>query len=135
MKATEGTIENVVTLHALSEAQALDWLRAQPGGRIAASAAALGRQWGWHRQRVGRRLDAWAKAGIVKRRGDTVTFLKDVTNAAPIHVTKSVTKGVTRSVKDSVTKSVTADEMDHALVPANSKQFGGRSATFSQPNK
>ncbi len=57
----------------LDEAGALDWLRSQPGGRIEATAAELGRRWGWHRQRVGRRLAVWAKDGLVTWRGNTVT--------------------------------------------------------------
>jgi hypothetical protein len=71
MTAIDDTIEKVVPLHALSEGQALDWLRAQPGGRVTATDAELGRRWNWRRQRVGRRLKAWAKAGRreVGRRG------------------------------------------------------------------
>jgi hypothetical protein len=75
MTAADETIERVVPLHPLSEAQALDWLRAQPGGRITASAAELGRRWGWHRQRALRHLKAWAKTGHIKRRGGTVTVV------------------------------------------------------------
>lgn len=59
----------------LSDEGAVEWLRNQPGGRITASDAELGRRWGWHRQRVGRRLKAWAKAGCIKRRGNTVTVV------------------------------------------------------------
>src|SRR4030095_1103401 len=59
----------------LSEEEALAWLQNQPGGRNNASAAELGRRWNWPRQRVGRWLKAWAKAGHIKRRGDTVTVV------------------------------------------------------------
>ena len=43
--------------------EALAWLRSQPDGRVTASAAELGRQWGWNRMRTGRRLKAWEEAG------------------------------------------------------------------------
>lgn len=57
------------------DAAALDWLRAQPGGRITACAAGLGREWGWNRMRAGRRLKAWAVAGYINisRSGNTIT--------------------------------------------------------------
>jgi hypothetical protein len=51
-------------VHALDEAGALAWLRAQPSGRVTATAAELGRRWGWHNQRVGRRLTAWWPATL-----------------------------------------------------------------------
>jgi MarR family len=57
----------------LNEEGALNWLRSQPAGHVTATAAELGRRWGWHRQRVGRRLAAWAKSGLVTLHGDTVT--------------------------------------------------------------
>jgi len=77
---------NIRTLHSastiapirpLDEASALDWLRSQPGGRTKLSAAELGRRWGWPRQRTGRRLAAWAKAGLVRRRGDTIAVVNE----------------------------------------------------------
>jgi hypothetical protein len=80
----------------LSEDQALDWLRVR--GRVTMSNAELGRQWGWHRQRVARRLDAWAEEGLIKRRVDTVTALtpESVTDAASEAVTKGVTNASLR---------------------------------------
>src|SRR5262249_19570967 len=77
--------------HPLSEEGAQDWLRAQPGGRVKASDAELGRQWDWPRQRVGRRLRAWAKAGLIKRRGDTVTVVAAEGGTSP-----STTNGTKR---------------------------------------
>src|SRR5262245_14804007 len=47
MTAADETIERVVPLHPLSEAQALDWLRSQPAGRVTATNAELGRRWDW----------------------------------------------------------------------------------------
>jgi hypothetical protein len=58
----------------LDDEGALNWLRSQPAGRVTATAAELGRRWGWHRQRVGRRLTAWAKSGLVTLHGDIVTL-------------------------------------------------------------
>ena len=46
------------------EMEALAWLRSQPEGVVTASAAELGRRWGWNRMRAGRRLKAWEKAGV-----------------------------------------------------------------------
>ena len=63
----------IAPIRPLDEAAALDWLRSQPGGRTNLPAAELGRRWGWHRQRAGRRLKAWARAGLVIRRGNFVT--------------------------------------------------------------
>jgi MarR family len=52
------------------EMEALAWLRSQPEGAVTASAAELGRRWGWNRMRTGRRLKAWEKAGLIRRRSD-----------------------------------------------------------------
>lgn len=75
--------ETATPLRTFSEDEALEWLRAQPGGRTNMPAAELGRRWGWHRQRVGRCLTRWAKAGLVTLAGDTVT-------AAGVTVTPAV---------------------------------------------
>ena len=61
----------------LDEAAALEWLRSQPGGRTTLPAAELGRRWGWHRQRAGRQLKAWAKAGLVTLRGDATRLSRN----------------------------------------------------------
>jgi hypothetical protein len=53
----------------LSESEALDWLRAQPGGRAQVSNAALAERWGWTRYRVARRLKEWQAAGLITKRG------------------------------------------------------------------
>ena len=66
--------------------EALAWLRSQPSGRVPASAAELGREWGWNRMRTGRRLKAWQEAGHIRR------------NAEAIIVTTSVTPAVTEAV-------------------------------------
>src|SRR5262249_27803565 len=105
MTAFDQTTQNVVALHALSEAEALDWLRAQPGGRVTASHAELGRCWGWNRKRAGRRLKAWATAGHIKRRGDTVTVLGTEARTSPGPTTG--TKGETRTGTNRGTKTGT----------------------------
>jgi hypothetical protein len=81
----------VAPLHALDEAAALDWLRAQPGSSVTLTAAELGRRWGRHRQWVGRRLAAWAKSGLVTLRGNEVTAL----DAPPEMTAPAVTPGST----------------------------------------
>jgi len=62
----------VAPIRPLDDDAALAWRRAQPRGRTTLPAAELARRWGWHRQRAGRRLKAWMKEGLVRRRGRTV---------------------------------------------------------------
>jgi hypothetical protein len=59
--------------------EALAWLRSQPDGRVSASAAELGRRWGWNRMRTGRRLQAWQKAGYIHRNAEAITVTAPVT--------------------------------------------------------
>jgi hypothetical protein len=59
---------------------ALTWLRSQPEGRVTASAAELGRRWGWNRMRVGRRLKAWEKAGLIRRNAEAIIATTSVTS-------------------------------------------------------
>ena len=75
--------------------EALAWLRSQPDGRVTASAAELGRRWGWNRMRTGRRLKAWQEAGHIRR------------NAEAIIVTTSVTPTVTEAVSVTVMPAAT----------------------------
>jgi len=81
------------------ETEALAWLRSQPDGRVTASAAELGRQWGWNRMRAGRRLRAWQKSGHILR------------NAEEIVVTASVTPAVTEAAGVAPEASVTRRSM------------------------
>jgi hypothetical protein len=87
--------------HSFDDAEALAWLRAQPGGRITGSAAALGREWGWNRMRAGRRLKTWAAEGYISRSRKTIVVTR------PTSVTDAVTN-VTALTKD-VTPPVTSD--------------------------
>ncbi len=73
----------IAPIRTFDEAAALEWLRAQPGGRTKLPAAELGRRWGWHRQRAGRRLKAWARAGLITRRGNTVTVTDEASVTSP----------------------------------------------------
>jgi len=75
--------------------EALAWLRSQPDGRVTASAAELGRRWGWNRMRAGRRLRAWQEAGHIRR------------NAESIVVTTSVTPTVTEAGRVTVVPTAT----------------------------
>jgi hypothetical protein len=72
--------------HPFDDREALTWLRSRPDGRVTASAAELGRQWGWNRMRTSRRLKTWELAGLIQR------------NAEAIIVTTSVTPAVTEPV-------------------------------------
>src|SRR5215207_7722999 len=64
----------------LDDIEALAWLRSQRDGRVTASAAELGRQWGWNRMRTGRRLKAWQEAGHIRRNAEAIVV---TTPAAP----------------------------------------------------
>src|SRR5689334_4908712 len=88
MVLLEMTTAAVVSIRALSEDQALAWLRAQ--GRVTVTAAELGRRWNWHRQRVGRKLRTWHS------RGDITWFEQEKTIVTPVTpVTATVTPPVT----------------------------------------
>src|SRR5216683_2765589 len=58
--------------------EALTWLRSQPDGSVAASAAELGRQWGWNRMRTSRRLKAWEEAGLIRRNAEAIIVTASV---------------------------------------------------------
>ena len=89
--------------------EALAWLRSQPDGRMTASAAELGRRWGWNRMRTGRRLRAWQEAGHIRR------------NAEAIIVTTSVTPAVTEAV--SVTVMPAAAVARRSMTPVKLAAF------------
>ena len=69
----DDTSDNVRPIRPLEEEAAIAWLRAQPGASTTLPAAELARRWGWPEHRVRRRLNAWQKSGLVRRRGRVVT--------------------------------------------------------------
>src|SRR5215470_11680704 len=80
---------NVVAFDArpkeLSDSEALDWLRSQPGGRATANHGVLAERWGWSRYRVARRLKMWQAAGLIIRYRKVLTVeAKDETPVASI---------------------------------------------------
>jgi hypothetical protein len=83
---------------AFGDSEALDWLRSRPDGRVTASAAELGRQWGWNRMRPGRRLRTWQEAGSIRRNTDEII----VTTSVTPNVTAAV--GVTARPEAAVTR-------------------------------
>jgi hypothetical protein len=87
MKAGAKSTDNLIALHPLSEYDALEWLRA--GKRITASGEELARRWGWDGARVRRRLEAWNRAGYIRRRGKTITVVEATTAALPTDVLAS----------------------------------------------
>jgi hypothetical protein len=106
--------------HSFDDAEALAWLRSQPGGTVNASAAQLARTWGWNRVRAGRWLRAWQTAGYIQRNGNAITVNHDETAGVTDAVTESVTavtvdRGVTAGVTDAVTESVTAVTADRGV--------------------
>jgi hypothetical protein len=82
MAEIEQNSANVAALRALDEAAALAWLRAQPDGTTTLPAAALARRWGWPEHRARRRLNAWQKTGLVRRRGRAVTVVGEAVGSA-----------------------------------------------------
>jgi hypothetical protein len=75
------------------EMEALAWLRSQPEGVVTASAAELGRRWGWNRMRTGRRLKAWEKAGLIRRNAEAIIATTSVTSTVT-DVTPTVAEAV-----------------------------------------
>ncbi|MBV9981674.1 MAG: hypothetical protein JO365_17090, partial [Bradyrhizobium sp.] len=71
---------------------------------MTASAAELGRQWGWNRMRTGRRLKAWEKAGLIHRNTEAIIVTNTATPAVT-DVTATVTEaaGVTAVAVSTVT--------------------------------
>jgi hypothetical protein len=84
---------DIVPIRPFDDMEALSWLRSQPNGRVIASAAELGRQWGWNRMRAGRRLKAWEEAGLIRRNAEAIIVTTSVTSAVT-DVTPTVTDGV-----------------------------------------
>jgi hypothetical protein len=72
------TPANIVPIQPLTEEAALAWLRSQPTGRTDLPNTEIGRRWGWPEHRVRRRLNAWQKAGLVRRRGRAITAVEIV---------------------------------------------------------
>jgi hypothetical protein len=74
---------NIIPVRPLDEEAALDWLRAQPGGSTTLPAAALARRWGWPEHRARRRLNAWHRDGLVRRRGRVVVAVAGAVRPTP----------------------------------------------------
>src|SRR3954463_6330919 len=77
--------------HPFDDMEALTWLRSQPDGRVTASAAKLGRQWGWNRTRTSRRLKTWEVAGLIRRNAEAIIVTTSVTPAVTVD-TRTVTE-------------------------------------------
>src|SRR5215471_6322332 len=106
--------------HSFDDAEALAWLRSQPGGTVNASAAQLARTWGWNRVRAGRRLRSWRAAGSIRWNGNAIRVNHGETAGVTDAVTESVTavaadRGVTGGVTEAVTESVAAVTADRGV--------------------
>jgi hypothetical protein len=106
--------------HSFDDAEALAWLRRQPGGTVNASAAQLARTWGWNRVRAGRRLRSWQAAGSIRWNGNAIRVNHGETGGVTDAVTESVTaaaadRGVTGGVTEAVTEGVTALTADRGV--------------------
>jgi hypothetical protein len=73
--STKDIPDNVVALltQQFSDEQALAWLRER--GCITAPASHLARVWGWHERRARRKLDSWKLAGLIRRKGKSITVV------------------------------------------------------------
>lgn len=65
----------------LTPEEALDWLRAQPDGRVMATDTELAREWGWLPQRVGRRIRGWSRSKLARRHHRWLVALPPRTDA------------------------------------------------------
>src|SRR5690348_11734234 len=98
------------------EMQALAWLRSQPQGAVTASAAELGRRWGWNRMRAGRRLKVWEKAGLIRRNAEAVIATAPVTSTVT-DVTPTVAEAVSVPIMPETTVT------RRSMVPVNLAAF------------
>jgi hypothetical protein len=73
--STKDIPDNVVALptQQFNDEQALAWLRER--GCITAPASHLARVWGWHERRARRKLDSWKLAGLIRRKGKSITVV------------------------------------------------------------
>jgi hypothetical protein len=112
------------------EMDALAWLRSQPEGSVTASAAELGRRWGWNRMRTGRRLRAWEKAGLIRRNAEAIIATTPVTSTVT-DVTPTVAEAVsvTFMPETSITRRSTMPVKLAAFIVAPA--LAGVSAAFS----
>src|SRR5882672_6671595 len=85
---------NIIPVRPLGEEAALEWLRSQSGGSTSLSAAALARRWGWPEHRARRRLNAWQRAGLVRRRGRVVMAVASTVDPTPDPTPDEATLGV-----------------------------------------
>jgi len=110
------------------EMEALAWLRSQPEGIVSASAAELGRRWGWNRMRTGRRLKAWEKAGLIRRNAEAIIATTSVTSAVT---------DVTPTDSEAVSVTLTPEVTRRSMMPVKFAAFvvalalAGVSAAFS----
>jgi hypothetical protein len=105
LQAGDDATENAEPPHSLSDDESLAWLCSQPGGRTTLTNTDLARLWGpgWYKVKVGRRLDEWSAAGLIRRDDDGAIVAVTDTD-----VTARVTDDLTGSVTGSVTNAVTA---------------------------
>jgi hypothetical protein len=102
--------------HSFDDAEALAWLRSQPGGTVNASAAQLARTWGWNRVR-GPSAPGMADRRLHSKERNAITVNHDVTGGVTNAVTEAVTamtadRDVTGDVTEAVTDPVTAVTAD-----------------------
>lgn len=79
----------VVALRTLSDSEALEWLRSQPGGRTTLRPVDLAQRWGWPQYRVTRRLQKWSQDGLVTRRGNVLRTADRALEKVPLPAAKN----------------------------------------------
>jgi hypothetical protein len=98
---TIDTLDNVVALRTpqFTDQEALAWLRER--GSITASASHLARVWGWPERRTRRQLDRWKLAGLIRRKGKSITVVAAKSDT-PVSA-KRTASGQARTLQTDVT--------------------------------
>lgn len=60
-------ITNVTPIRAMTDEEALSWLRSQPDGKTNLAQVDLAKRWGLSRHQVARRIASWMKRGLVRK--------------------------------------------------------------------
>ena len=97
--------QNVVPIHPFDDGAALAWLQAK--GTVQISAAALGRQFGWSRQKASRRLQVWADARQIKRHGKVIVAIPPKTGSLSVQMSGAVPVPPSTNVRKSAQRGVT----------------------------
>jgi hypothetical protein len=97
---------NVVAIAPMSDEDALAWIAAQDCGRTALPATQLAQRFGWSYQRTNRRISAWKKAKLIRRRGKAIIIRSE--NPQPVETTPENTTALPSAMAASATLPISA---------------------------